>query len=296
MMENKKEEVENYLISGKRGKDFKVFIQSLLELSNLKSKNISILTNKDNLKLYERAFTHSCYHPDENYEFYELLGDVTCNKIIVWYLKDRFPFLNNSQGVKVIARLRINLVSGKNFSNLAEKLGFENFISYDYETKLKEERSVLEDCFEAFFGLTELLINEHFPNAGYSLCYSILSNILDKEKISISYIDLYDSITRLKETFDYYNSNNCLEECPYIWGNIKFDSKKDVDSGLQNVRLLQRGNGKEQLLTQGEGRLLDETKQKLCQQYLEFLHKEGFRKPIPPYYEMIERLYQKTKN
>ena len=60
----------------------------------------------------------------------EILGDVTCNKIIVWYLKNRFPFLNNTKGVKVIARLKINYVAKARFSKWALQLGFEKYISF----------------------------------------------------------------------------------------------------------------------------------------------------------------------
>ena len=209
-------EVEKVLIHGTRGIEFKLFIQSLLSRSKLSKKNIDFLTNDKNIKYYETAFTHRNVDLDNNYEFYELMGDVTCNKIIVWYIKERFPFLNNMNGVKVIARLRINLVSKKTFSKWAEKLDFERFISYDEETKAKQNMSVLEDCFEAFFGVTELLINEHFKAGGYHFAFQILSSIIDEEKISLNYTDLYDPITRLKET-SYSFEDSYLTKHLQIW-------------------------------------------------------------------------------
>jgi len=93
------------------------------------------------MALYGKAFTHVSIHTENNYEFFEILGDATCNKAIVWYIQERFPVLRNTAGVKVIARLRINLVSKKKFSVLAEKLGFGDFISCEKEIK---ERRVLE--------------------------------------------------------------------------------------------------------------------------------------------------------
>ena len=63
---------------------------------------------KEILKEFEKCFTHKSFSSTDNYEMYELLGDVTANKCVVSYLKQRFPFLNSSKDVKCMARLRIN--------------------------------------------------------------------------------------------------------------------------------------------------------------------------------------------
>lgn len=290
------EEIVNIPINGVRGVEFKYFIRSLLKRTKLSAKTIDILTNDTNIKKYEQAFTHSVVDEKFNYEFFELLGDVTCNKIIVWYLKRKFPFLNNSDGVKVIARLRINLVSKVTFSGWAEKLGFQKYISYDLETKLKHEISVMEDCFEAFVGVTELLIDEIVEGGGFYYCNQFLSSIIDEHPISLSYKDLYDPITRLKETFDYFNSLHLRETCPYIWGTIKFEAQK-LEEGGQHVKLIQKYLKKEEVLLEEEGMALTETKYKMCEQYLSFLKTNGFEKPLPEYYEKIElerrKMYEK---
>jgi dsRNA-specific ribonuclease len=156
-----------------RGEKFTKFIQNLLARSNLKRKYIEKLTEPESLQLYSDAFTHISIDPDRNYEYLEILGDVTCNKSIVWYIKERFPQLQNSDGVKVIARLRINLVSKKNFACLAEKLGFIDYISCETEIKEQKGKSLLEDVFEAFFGATEML-------SGYSrMTYSLIVIMLE---------------------------------------------------------------------------------------------------------------------
>ena len=283
-------EIQNYVIEGARGKDFKIFIKSLLQLSCLDEKYIEKLLSPENLKIYEKAFTHESYSTD-NYEFFELLGDSTCNKIIVWYLKDRFPFLNRAEDVKVLSRLKIMLVSGKNFSKIAEKYKFDNHISYDFETKIKQHKSVLEDCFEAFFGATEYIVNLTFDKLGYLVCFSIMKKMLDEIHISLRYIDLYDPITRLKETFDFYNSTLNSGTCNYIWGQIKFESKKNLEDGFQYVKLIQKQSNREEILLTGHGLYLDEVKQNLCEKYLKFLQKKGFEKPVSTYYIDIERKY-----
>jgi dsRNA-specific ribonuclease len=281
------EEFINQKILGIRGAPFKQFIQSLLTRMNLSQKNIDILTNTDNIRFYEHAFTHKSIDEHNNYEFYEFLGDVTCNKIIVWYLKNRFPFLNNTKGVKVLARLKINYVSKKTFYGWSLELGFEKYISYDLETKMKYDMDILEDCLEAFVGVSELLIDKIFNGSGYFFCYRFLTSILDKEYISLKYNDLYDPITRLKETFDYFNSLTMKNSCPFIWGTIRFEPRK-LEEGGQHVRLIQKLASREETLLEDEGLSLSDTKYRLSQNYLDFLKKSGFEKPLPDYYKNIE--------
>lgn len=270
---------------------FREFICRILGMSRLKKKYVSILTNDENLSVYKSVFTHISIDPDNNYEFYEILGDVTLNKAIVWYLKERFPKLQNAAGVKIIARLRINMVSKKNFSTLASKLGFGNFIRAEEEFRMQREISLLEDVFEAFFGATEFLLDKILcPGAGYGICYHLIKTILETETISLRYEDLYDPITRLKETFDYYRPNVLGRSCPYIWGNMKFENHKN-DDNHQVVKLLQVDPHKQssrRVLATRITPLLDEGKQAVCLEYLAFLEKNGYKRPIPEYYDSLE--------
>lgn len=270
---------------------FREFICRILSISKLKSKYVSILTNDENLQIYKNVFTHISIDPENNYEFYEILGDVTLNKAIVWYLKERFPKLQNAAGVKIIARLRINMVSKKNFSLLAQKLGFGRFIRAEEEFKTQREMSLLEDSFEAFFGATEFLLDKIIcPGAGYGICYHLIKFILDKEPISLKYEDLYDPITRLKETFDYYRSNVPGRICPLIWGIMKIENYKNEEN-LQVVKLLQVDPNKQcsrRVLVTKTAPLLDEGKQAVCLEYLAFLEKNGYKKPVPEYYSSLE--------
>lgn len=281
-------EFENKIIYGDRTENFKTFLSKLLIRASL-SKSVvdSILNDSVIYTMYKNCFTHRCVDAKNNYEYFELIGDVTCNKIIVWYLQQKFPFLCNSEGVKILARLRINLVSKLTFSNWARKLGFEPFISYDLETKTKQENSVLEDTFEAFVGCTELVIDKKIR--GYSanyFCYNFLEMLLDEEDIQLSYKSLYDAITRLKETFDYFNSTQLKGTCPYITGSISFSHEK-IDTGLYLVRLL--SSEKKEVLLQEKGKSIVELKHLLCERYLNFLQEKGFEKQELSYYDEMEQ-------
>lgn len=277
---------ENFI--GKRDSTFETFIRSILKRSHLKEKYIKKMLDKEGLELYSNAFTHSSVDPNNNYEFLEILGDVTCNKIIVWYIKTRFPCLHNAAGVKVIARLRINLVSGKNFSLLCEKLGFTPFISACCETRELKMKSLLEDCFEAFFGATEILIDKICgTGSGYGICYRILKSILDEQTISLRYEDLYDPITRLKETFDYYRPNIPGRSCPLIWGNMLFENTRKESGQTIFLYQIDKNNNRKSLLSTATAPLLDEAKQIAAEQVLQWIEKQGYKKPIPSYYENL---------
>lgn len=290
-------EIENKIIYGDRNESFKLFLVDLMQRCSLdKSIIVSLLENNDIFKMYCNVFTHKSIDPKENYEFFEMIGDVTCNKIIVWYLKDKFPFLCNCDGVKVLARLRINLVSKITFSRWASRLHLDKYISWDTETKLKQETSVLEDVFEAFVGCTEMIIDKYIRGyAGTYCCSNFLKILLDDENIQLSYKKLYDPITRLKETFDYYNSNTQKSSCPYIYGNISFSHEK-VDTCLYHVKLLQTSGDKKNVLLQENGKSIIDTKYSLCQKYLNILEEKGFKKQELKYYEDIEKMRIQLEN
>lgn len=273
-----------------RNEKFQEFIIQLLRKSGLRKKYIDRLCGKEeNMILFEQAFTHSSINEKDNYEFFEIIGDVTCNKIIVWYLKERFPELQNAEGVKVIARLRINLVSRKSFSMIAKKIGFDEFIRCDKEIMEQKEKSILEDVFESFFGVTEYLLDQEiYSGSGYGICYRIMKNILDTITISLRYEDLYDPITRLKETFDYYRSPG--RSCPLIWGNMLFENQK-LEKGGYRLFLCQqdKSNGKKDILYSIECYQLDEGKQQICQQFLDILEEKQYKRPIPLYYHNLNK-------
>ena len=153
---------------GSRGLDFKELITGLLQKGKLKAEYISLLTNEENMKEYDKAFTAASANEKSNYEIFEQIGDLTANKFIVWYAYKRFPQLNCPLGVKVVARLRINYGARQSFSEIGEKLGFWPFISASEEERGRKKKDLLEDCVESFIGVTEYLIDTMYrPGVGY---------------------------------------------------------------------------------------------------------------------------------
>jgi len=196
------------------GDNFKRLITSFLNRGKLKGKYIDTLTSPANMKLFGQAFTAASADPVKNYEIFEQLGDLSANKFIVSYAYKRFPQLKCPKGVKVAARLRINYGSKESFSQIANNLGFWEFISAaedgtdkkaKYRVRHKDE--LLEDVLEAIIGCTEQILDEEYrPGVGYAIVYDILGSIFDEIDISLKYTDLYDAKTRMKEVFDMFGN------------------------------------------------------------------------------------------
>lgn len=229
------------IYNGRRDKTFKDFITKLLDFANMKDEYVQFLTNSASMIEYGKAFTNETADAENNYEVYEQLGDLEANRFIVWYMYRRFPKLNCSKAVKIVARLRINYGSKQTFSGIANDLGFWPFISASVETRETRMKPLLEDSFEAFLGATAFMLDNHTQNGvGSAIVYDILETIFNKIPISLAYEDLYDAKTRLKETFDVFDKTL---EAKYI--DIKGDdriTRSTVYMGSKQSRPIIRGD------------------------------------------------------
>lgn len=263
---------------GSRGADFKDFIVKLLQIGDIKPKYISILTDTNGMKLYTKAFTSESVDSEENYQVLEQVGDLSGNKIIVNYMYEKFPQLDCTEGVKVVARLRINYGAKQCFSEIARKLGFWTFISASNEIRQRKMKSLLEDVFEAFLGATERLGDKiKRVGFGYAIVYDILASIFDEMDISLKYEDLYDAKTRLKELFD---TNATL-------GTLIYEELKSETFTVSTI-FLKNTEGKFKI-GEGKASLKADAQQKAATNSLYLLAKKGISKPIP-------KIYQKFNN
>ena len=286
-------EQENIYI-GDRGEDFKRFITNLLKLGNLKNKYINSLTNSESMKQYDYAFTAESADKINNYERFEQIGDVSLNKFLVLYAYRRFPQLDCTKGVKIVARIKINYGSKNVLSDIANDYNFWDYISaqIDGENKTQKYRNrhkkdLLEDCFESFLGCTEYLLDKHFrPGVGYAIVYDILSNIFDKINISLRFEDLYDAKTRLKETVDTFKNTNL--------GQIKYNSvRQNIENNTYPVfvsylyRLPKDIPQQHILIGQGIDYNKNKAEQKASEQGIETLKQQGFYREIPEEYNFL---------
>jgi dsRNA-specific ribonuclease len=275
---------------GIRGDEFKNFIFSLLKKGKIKDHYIDLLLTDEAMELYGKAFTSPSANVNFNYEILEKLGDSTCNKAIMWYIFRKFPKLESKpHGLMIFAKLFHTLQSTQTFSRIALHLNFEKYISYGYirvkdhfEDIMKAKRNgVLEDCFEAFFGATELLLDKKYKEGvGYAICNEIFKGMLAEfEFPSIKYEELCDPITRLKELFDYnFPKKGKLGKYNYI--SCK---NEDKESCLKHISIEWIDvEGRKKVIAKGSGSLKEKAKANASEQALTYFKKIGFIK-APPY-------------
>jgi dsRNA-specific ribonuclease len=294
---------EEYI--GDRGDAFDQLILSLLRKGKLTKTLIGKVFDKN---LFSQIFTHPSISED-NYEYYEFLGDLVVNKSIGQYLTRRFPQLRCPQGVRVLTRLKINLVSKKVLAEFAESLGFWDYISATQEYRMTKKKPMLEDCFEAFMGALEQQIDEvcckpdkagrFTSGGGYKICYNIIQNVLDSYPIcgglpnehgvqdgKLKYEELVDPKTRLKELFDKHRDTI---------GKVKYASTREeqlchtevyADFSKMTTRSMMPGMSK---LTLGHGTaaLQADSQQAAAKEALIFLKNRGFSRLPPAHYAMF---------
>jgi dsRNA-specific ribonuclease len=282
--------VETDIFTGERGDEFERHIRHLLELGRIKPKYIDALTTVSAMAEYAKAFTAQTAHPTDNYERYEHIGDVTINKFIVWYAYRRFPQLECCEGVKVVARLRINYGAKEFLGGLAETHGFWPFISAantgierNVYYRSRNRVDLLEDCMEAFIGCTEYLIDRLFrPGAGYAIVYDILKTMYDAIDISLAYDALYDAKTRLKETFDMFKG--AIGTWRFNEEHISVNGQRKIHSCLYQVTIDKR----HVLIGDGVGYKKTDAQQIAAARGLEYMRQCGVFKHPPRIYRVFE--------
>ncbi len=291
---SKKMASSNVITCGVRGKEFKDFLSSLLQKGNMTQKFINEFLDEKAMDLYSTAFTNPTADAVKNYEFLEKIGDTTCNKAIIWYIYRKFPKLKTKpQGLMIFTKICHILQSNKTFSKLALDLGFQKFITYGmmrtkdglYEDIMIIKRnSVLEDCFEAFFGATELLVDSiSREGVGYAICNEIFKGLIsDIELPSIKYESLVDSVTRLKELFDYnFLGRGKLGTYEYVsLPDTSVGEEKDQQQfKLKTVSVVWKSlTGNVVTVATGSGSLKDKAKIVAAENALEYFRQHGYEK------------------
>jgi dsRNA-specific ribonuclease len=276
--------------------EFRSFIANLIVPCGLDSLQREILLDAASLELYTKAFTHVSYDAYNHYEVYEQLGDITVNKFLVWYFHHRLAhhgaLFHSTLGVKIVARLRIKYGSKQQLSDLAERLGFWPYIRITESVSQGKRLSILEDVFEAFIGVTEFLIDSRLMvGLGYIVCYRILQSLFDPMTIDISYEQLFDAKTRLKELFDVYRDQ---------LGSLQYEYEKQNTTGHAWVQITRIPPGTQEKVlictaTHAINKALAE--QQASEDALKILSRQGYTRDIPlEYRQMLSQLTTVTSS
>lgn len=316
----------NEKYQGPRDESFKNMLRLVFQKSKLNMKTINKIIIDP---LFNQAFTHKSFDNENNYEILELLGDASLTKNIVWYIFDRFPDLHCPEGVKVLSRLKINFVSKQTYSSIADKLNFWDFISADTLTRSTMKKTLLEDVFESFFAVTELVLDKlERRGIGIEFSRQIISSLFDDIDIPIDYYSLYDSKTILKENIDFLISNikaNSNQTSPYIFnlqissilhnktnskfhnivsiGNLEYESNRIKNGELEltktivSVNLIINNDGQKYqhkyILGESTGNNKAQAEQAVSLIVLKTLQKRNITKPISDFYINLEKNYKK---
>lgn len=244
---------------------FETMLRSVFKKGAVKPHYVDELMK--HLDEYQKAFTTELANPTDNLEVYEAIGDGIGNAFISFYSLRRFPWLNCPQGVKYLARLKINYGSMDALASIATKLGFwPHIVATESEKKFKPEKT-LEDVMEAFIGLTTLLLDNKFEiGVGYGIIYQIFKAIYDDMDISLEYESLYDSKSKLKELFD---------ALPRQLGKYKYEDDRT------KTTLYRIFNGQRIIIGEGTGKTLPIREQIASKQALDRLRADGFVRTKP---------------
>lgn len=264
--------------TGVRGDPFRQLLTKVLRMGGITLNVIDQLLTPKGMSVYDVAFTHKSYDPERNYEPYEFVGDSIANKSVVYYIFTKYPYLQQPKCVVILSKIKNYLISSKNFSAFARKLGFWEFVSTNQTLKDSRLISVLEDVFEAFIGATELLIDQVCGHGtGMVICSNIITRLLDEIHIPTTYEELCDAKTRLKELVDQYR------------GELKIHYKCTTVDKRHNVEINFRGK----VIGRGDEYIKVKAEQKAAKKAIKYLERRGFTKETPLIYTEFNRSLQK---
>jgi dsRNA-specific ribonuclease len=269
--------------------NFREHIRNILKVyGELKNENIDKLTTPECMTEFNKAFTTFHANNDENYDFYEILGDSTANNCIVWYFQRRFfPDIKKvdvSRGtmrsIAILSRLKQEGASTKQFSKFANRL---NLIPYITMTDVEKRESVFkisEDVFEAFLGCLvyhcDLLFRKHI---GFSVVYNILEKLFDAEEIKIDEEKLYDAKSLLNNDATKLKNHGIMIE--YISNDLRSNPELYAKGTWFNVKIVIKDvNFNKILLSSSEynGKNTNEMKQRAAKEILEMENYKELKK------------------
>jgi len=198
-----------------------VLYKLLIERGNLRADVVNSFLNLDVLEVYKEAFTHISFSPERNYELWETLGDGIAKGFLRFYAVRRFPWIATStRSSETLTNIGKNYESVGYFSIIYDLLNLQAISAYREElihihpkhsvdrehgdyVMIDINKSIKEDIFEAFFGVTQYLIDGKIQlGMGNAVCYNIFSSLFDEQDLETDVSKLESPVTKLKEIFD----------------------------------------------------------------------------------------------
>lgn len=122
-------------------------LNNIIKLTGLNEQGIKALFSPENMKIWNRAFTHITFSKDD-FDSYEWLGDRILEKNLSCLIFNKFPGLSEAD----YTHIKIEYIKGSTFSEMAKKYDLQSLI----RTKGIESSYIINqmsgDIFESFFG------------------------------------------------------------------------------------------------------------------------------------------------
>ena len=263
-------------------RDFHMYaftLEQIFRRAGFSSTVISFLLAKHERFMWLKVFTPKSVDIENNYEYYEFLGDAVIEKFIKFYISASYPHLT-SRGVGQLSRLSALKVSKPVLSKLSVQLGFEKLLADRLRSAPPTAKApllvtcnLLEDAFEAFAGYTQLRLEQLPSNyAAENLMYVLLSKIYEHEDMSTD--RLVDYKTMLKELSD---------KKPLEIGIVKYVHSVEEDKNASSLYLV-RG-GVELFMGKCVHKNKKEAEKMVAEIALKTLQREGFA--VKPNYDKI---------
>lgn len=211
-------------------KDFQLCIRDMVERTGALEEDVNRMlgtNDKPNLPVFQefaKCFIPEVIDPINNYELYEMSGDMALNKATFTYLvRILQPILASkeaSKSVGYIDKLKAHYVSKKFYSTLTLDLGFDEFIKrvcYSNQQSMavyfsepnKKMEDLYEDVMEAFIGCLEIQIDRYMGmHRGYVYVANFVFDILSNKKIDFRPDSYWGTVSLLKETNDKIKARN----------------------------------------------------------------------------------------
>lgn len=230
--------------------DFKTFILDILKhRCRLKEKTIyRAFDNPASWTIMEQAFTHKSLGVESNYELLEFEGDVELNLAVVIWIRETYPDIVN---VGWLTKIKHKLIGKHALATAASQNGFTQHIkfhpalhaiiaAYSDPMDNSDYEDMHEDTVEALCGAIVRILNTHTTRGvGHVAVCNLIKSFLDNADVSVTYEDIYDPKTRMKEVFDKYgwsdkfcNLRTCL---------VVYDLNESDEGRQRAMRDYQRG-------------------------------------------------------
>lgn len=175
------------------------------------------------INLYRNAFVHRsyCTRKNENFvdgnthcppdciplqeesnERLEYLGDAVINLINAKYLFERYPDENEG----FLTKLRTKLVNGNMLAHMSTFINLQKYLLISKqieENNGRNNKKILEDCFEAFIGA--MFLDNHHDGNGYKVVETWLVNFIED---NIDFSELIMTNTNYKDILLKYFQHN----------------------------------------------------------------------------------------